>query len=107
MIRPAVVVVVMSLAALGAAHAQAIGQQPGTLSPAYPVPAPPPSPVAPPPVPSYVTPLPSPSYGVPRGVTSPSYGSSGVTPSIRYRQPPKRHKKRRPRTSEIGFIRTV
>lgn len=73
---------------------------PGTLPAAPPVIVPPP-PVAPPQVPSVVTPLPQPSYGIPPGVTAPVYSGSGVTPSIRYRQPPRRHKKRRPRSSGI------
>ena len=74
---------------------------PPILIPAPPAPTPPPL-VAPPPVPSAVTPLPSPSYGVPAGVTqAPLYGS-GVTPTVRYRQPAKPRKiKRRPRVSGI------
>jgi hypothetical protein len=78
--------------------------QQGTLQlliPAPPPPTPPPL-FTPPPVPSLVTPLTSPSYGVPAGVTAaPTYGS-GVTPTVRYRQPVKPRKiKRRPRVSEI------
>jgi hypothetical protein len=85
--------------AVSAAQAQAPGQIPGTLYPAYPVPPPPPPPVAPPPVPSVVTPLPSPSYGVPPGVTAPVY--YGGTSTIRMKQAPKRKIKRRPRTSGL------
>jgi hypothetical protein len=97
------------LAALvSAAQAQAPGQIPGTLPPAPPVMAPPPPPVAPAQVPSVVTPLPSPSYGIPPGVTGPVYGGGTISPSIRYRQPPKKRKiKRRPRTSDILLIRAL
>jgi hypothetical protein len=85
-----------------AALAQAPGQMPGTLPPAYVPPPPPPPPVAPTPVPSVVTPLPNPSYGVPRGVTAPTYG--GGEPSYRSRvdSGPKKKRpkpKRRPRVS--------
>jgi hypothetical protein len=74
---------------------------PPILIPAPPAPTLPPL-VAPAPVPSAVTPLPSPSYGVPAGVTqAPLYGS-GITPTVRYRQPAKPRKiKRRPRISVI------
>lgn len=74
---------------------------PPLLIPAPPAPTLPPL-VAPAPVPSVVTPLSSPSYGVPAGVTqAPLYGS-GITPSVRYRQPAKPRKiKRRPRISGI------
>jgi len=100
--------VLLLLALTTAAQAQipsGPGQQPGTLAPAPSVIAPPP-PVAPAPVPSVVTPLPSPSYGVPPGVTSPVYSGGGIAPSIRYRQPKKRHK-RRQHTSEIVFVRAI
>jgi hypothetical protein len=83
------------------------GQLPGTLPPAPPI-APPPPLTAPPPVPSAVTPLPSPSYGVPAGATRrPSYGSYTTTGTYRAKPKPRHKKKRRPRTSEILFIRTV
>jgi hypothetical protein len=85
--------------ALGIPSALAQTGNPPLLMPMPPIVQPPP-PVAPPPVPSVVTPLPTPSYGVPPGVTSaPLYGS-GMTPSIRYRQPERPRKKRRhPRIS--------
>jgi hypothetical protein len=90
---------VLATLAISAAQAQAPGQIPGTLYPAYPVAPPPPPPVAPPPVPSAVTPLPSPTYGIPPGVTAPVYG--GGTSIIRMQQPPRRKIKRRPRTSGL------
>lgn len=81
--------------------------QPGTQVPPPPIPAPPP--VVPPPyVPSVVTPLPQPTYGVPRGVTGrTTYGTSVVPGTYRVKPKPRHKKKRRPRTSEIVFIRTV
>ena len=80
------------------------GQQPGTLPPA-PTFVHPPPPVAPPPVPSVVAPPPQSTYGVPRGVTSPtSYGVRGI---YRAKPKPRHKKKRRPRTSEIPFIRSI
>jgi hypothetical protein len=96
--RPVTAFLVVS-ATLGIPNASAQGGNPPLLIPMPPIVQPPP-PVAPPPVPSVVTPLPAPSYGVPPGVTrTPSYGS-GVTPTIRYREPAKpRKKKRRPRIS--------
>ena len=84
------------LATLSVANAQipsAQGQMPGTLPPA--------------PVPSAVTPLRSPTYGVPRGVTAPTYGSGAIMGTIRSTRPPKKRFKRRPRTSEILFVRRV
>jgi len=86
--------------AWGVSIASAQGVPP-ILIPAPPAPTLPP-PVAPAPVPSAVTPLPSPSYGVPPGLTqAPLYGS-GVTPTVRYRQPVKPRKiKRRPRVSGV------
>ena len=99
---------VLATLAVSAAQAQAPGQIPGTLPPA-PAITPPPPPVAPPPVPSVVTPLPSPSYGVPPGVTGPAYRGGSVTPTVRYRQPPVKTRKikRRPRSSESLFVRTI
>jgi hypothetical protein len=97
------------LATLSVANAQipsAQGQMPGTLPPA-PAFTPPPPPVAPAPVPSAVTPLRSPTYGVPRGVTAPTYGSGAIMGTIRSTRPPKKRFKRRPRTSEILFVRRV
>ena len=88
---------------LMAATPVAFAQQnvPPLLIPAPPAPTPPPL-FVPPAVPSVVTPLPSPRYGVPPGVTqAPLYGS-GITPTVRYRQPVKPRKmKRRPRVSGI------
>jgi hypothetical protein len=79
------------------------GQQPGTLPPA-PTFVHPPPPVAPPPVPSVIGPGPSSTYGVPRGVTGrTTYGSS----IYRAKPKPRHKKKRRPRTSEILFIRAI
>jgi hypothetical protein len=99
--------VIISLALLGIPNAFAQKNTPPLLAPMPPIVQPPP-PVAPPPVPSVVTPLPSPSYGVPPGVTrAPSYGS-GITPTIRYRQPAKPRKiKRRPRVSNTVFVRAI
>ena len=83
------------------------GQQPGTLPPA-PTFVHPPPPVAPPPVPSVVGPGPSSTYGVPRGVTGrTTYGSSIYKGTYRIKPKPRHKKKRRPRTSEILFIKTI
>ena len=92
------ILIAVAMTPVPAALAQGV---PPLLIPAPPAPTLPP-PVAPAPVPSAVTPLPSPSYGVPAGVTQgPLYGS-GITPSVRYRQPAKPRKiKRRPRISGI------
>jgi len=96
--------IAISLLALAAVTAPALGQVPhgpgqlpGTLAPMPQVVAPPP-PVAPPPVPSVVAPLPQPSYGVPPGVTRPpSYGGRG-TATLRYvYPPPKKMKRTKPR----------
>lgn len=94
------IAILMALAAPGI-PAFAQHNLPPLLIPAPPAPTPPPL-FVPPPVPSAVTPLPSPRYGVPPGVTqAPLYGS-GITPTVRYRQPVKPRKmKRRPRISGI------
>lgn len=98
--------VILAMLMSTAAQAQAPGQIPGTLYPSVPVAPPPPMPVAPAPVPSVVTPLPQPSYGVPRGINAGPVYSSGVTPTIRYRQP-KKSKKKRPRSSELLSIQAA
>jgi hypothetical protein len=82
------------------------GQQPGTLPPA-PTFVHPPPPVAPPPVPSVVTPLPQSTYGVPRGVTGRTTYGTSIRGVYRAKPKPRHKKKRRPRTSEIVFIRTI
>ena len=103
---------ILAMLVVSAAHAQAPGQIPGTLPPGT-VPAPPPPPpVAPPPVPSVVTPLPQPTFGIPPGVagsrSAPAYRGGYVSPPPSYRPPPKKRKfKRRPRVSDISFIRTI
>src|ERR1041385_9211009 len=75
-------IILISLAALGAAHAQS--NPPPLLTPVQP-PPPPPMPAAPPPVPSVVTPMRTPSYGVPSNInTSTPLSSSG---RVIYRQP--------------------
>src|ERR1041385_3852398 len=76
-------IILISLAALGAAHAQS--NPPPLLTPVQPAP-PPPMPAAPPPVPSVVTPIRTPSYGVPPNIntSTPLSSSSG---RVIYRQP--------------------